>query len=266
MRLKFFIVCLLCVLSPLGFADYYKRGNYHCDSFKRMEQLYKRYPHNVDAQMGYARCLILQDKDSEGLSILHNIVSRNNHVKTAFTLAEYIRTGGAFEDKVDKKNINHTIDAYQRVLLFINSDPNYPRNGNTSYERERQIELASVYLVPYFYYRKFMSGASGTHNKYLLHSPSYTGDRDLNTYPEYSPYTIDSLRKMIQFANRCLALPMKSHFRPDYYKDYREACQTLKTELSLFFLWNKRSWFFLLQNLVLGIYQNVLNMMKSKTK
>ena len=228
MKLKIIIVFFLSFLSPLAFSDYYKRGNYHCDSFKRMKQLYKRYPHNVDAQMGYARCLILQEKDNEGLSLLHNIVSRHNHVKTIFTLAEYIGTGGTFEDKVDKKNINQAIDTYQRVLLFINGDLSYPNNGNVRYEQERQMELTSIYRVPLLYYNKFMYGADGSDNRYLLRSPSYKGDRDLNTYPQYSPYTIDSLKKTIQFANRCLALPKKRHFRSNYYKDYREACQILK--------------------------------------
>ncbi len=59
-------------------------------------------------------------------------------------------------------------------------------------------------------------------------SPSYEGDRDLETYPDYSPYTIDSLSNIIEFANRCIALPNKNHFNPSYYIGYQKACQILK--------------------------------------
>ena len=184
-----------------------------------MEQLYKRYPHNVDAQIGYAHCLLAKGEDNKALSLLHNIANQHNHVAATFMLANYIGSGGTFDDTVDKDSIDKTIEAYQRVLLYINSDPNYPRKGNTLYERERQMELTSIFRVPLWYYQKFMSGTDGSDNNYLLRSSSYTGNRDLNTYSEYSPYTMDSLRKTIQFANHCLVLPQKRHFKSDSYED-----------------------------------------------
>jgi len=232
MKLNFFIACSLFLISPLGFSDSYQKGYYYCSSFKEAREKYKADPDSVFSGMWYASCLLLQEgRVNEGLGILHYIVNKHNNVKAASMLAEYIKSGGAFTLKTDKKNIDEAIAAYQKVLLLINSDPGYPGHPGERdflYEMGRQIELTSIYTVPVLYHRKFVSGYGGSDNQYLLLSPSYTGDRNLDTYPEYSPYTIDSLRKTIQFADRCLALPKKDHFRSDYYKDYREACQILK--------------------------------------
>ena len=68
----------------------------------------------------------------------------------------------------------------------------------------------------------------------MLTMPSYTGDRDLNTYPQYNRHTMDSLDKMLEHANRCLSLPPKDHFIGYKYKAYKEACQIFKdTALAL---------------------------------
>lgn len=63
---------------------------------------------------------------------------------------------------------------------------------------------------------------------HLLRSPSYEGDRDLNTYSNYAPYTIDSLDQMIAFADQCTTLPMKRHFKPRVYKKTKANCQVFK--------------------------------------
>ena len=83
------------------------------------------------------------------------------------------------------------------------------------------MELRTNYRIPMLYFDKFMSGAAGTDNIHLLRSPSYEGERDLNTYPKYSPYTIDSLEQMIEFADQCLALPPKRHFQSEVYEDIK---------------------------------------------
>ena len=130
---------------------------------------------------------------------------------------------------IDRDNIEKAIQAYFWVLFLIDFGPNYPVDpDHILYEANAQAELSSTYLVPLLYFRKFDSGSYGNQNRHLLMSPSYEGDRDLKTYPEYNLYTIDSLDKTIEFANRCINLPDKPHFMTEYYRGYQKACQVLK--------------------------------------
>ena len=92
------------------------------------------------------------------------------------------------------------------------------------------MELRAYYRIPTLYRSKFIRGFKGTYNRYLLTSPSYTGKRDLKTYPQYSPYTQHSLDKVIESANRCLSLPPKRHFKPNRYSFTKKACEIFKKE------------------------------------
>ena len=195
-----------------------------------MEQNHRSDPEEINGRIGYALCLLTRGDDSQGMAILQNIVDHSTEperVKAAWMVANYISTGGTFEDTVDKDNINEAIKAYGRVIFFISLDPNYSYT-NDLYEEEAQIELTTHYRFPLLYFKKFTKGATGTYYMHLLSSPSYNGDRDLNTYPEYSPYTIDSLEKMIEFADQCLALPLKRHFQSSSYRNYKAGCRVLK--------------------------------------
>ena len=236
MRLSLPVMLMLLSLVFVSFADLAFansfRGNWLCSDadFKIVKQDYRSDSTSVYYRIGYAHCLIVKGKDSEGLAILHNIVDHSTHparVKAAFMVAEYISTGGIFEDTTDEDNINEAIKAYGRVIFFISLDPDYS-NTNDLFEAEAQIELTSHYRLPLLYSEKFKKGATGTDNIHLLSSPSYNGDRDLKTYPEYSPYTIDSLEKAIEFANQCLVLPLKRHFQSSSYRNYKAGCQVLK--------------------------------------
>lgn len=224
----FVIVCVSLSLSHWTFADRYTRGLYQCDSFSEAKKLYEDYPRNVNSRMGYAHCLLTKGEDEEGLRILNQVVDQHNEVKAAFILAAYIETGGTFENAIDKKNINEAISAYQRVLRLIALDPEYPFKGNMLYEAHSQMELSSFYNIPLLFDLKYSEGANGSENSYLLKSPSYKGRRDLNTYPEYRPYTIDSLRKTIEHSDRCLSLPKKRHFNREKYTKVTTACQVMK--------------------------------------
>ena len=236
MRLSLPVMLMLFSLVFFSFADLAFansfRGNWLCSDadFKIVKQDYKSDSTDVYYRLGYAHCLIVKGKDSEGMAILHNIVDHSTHparVKAAWKLANYISTGGTFEDTTDEDNINEAIKAYGRVIFFISLDPNYPQKISIS-EAEAQIELTTHYRLPSLYFSKFKKGATGTDNIHLLSSPSYNGDRELNTYPEYSPYTIDSLEKAIEFADQCLALPLKRHFQSSSYRNYKAGCQVLK--------------------------------------
>ena len=224
-------VCLLLCFSSAGFANSYSKGNWSCIDFKAAEQDYRTTPENIYSQLWYAHCLITRGGDDhQGLNILHNIVDNSTEparVKAAWMLANYIKTGGTFENTTDENNINEAIEAYKRIVFFIDLDPKYPE-GNSIYEEEAQIELKTHYRLPLLYFDKFKYGSTGSDHMHLLNSPSYNGDRDLNTYPEYSPYTINSLNRMIEFADICLALPHKRHFIPRVYEKTKAECQVLK--------------------------------------
>ena len=159
---------------------------------------------------------------------LRHIVKNQNNVKAASLIAYYIRTDGRLDGSTDENRLDEAIQAYFKVLSLIDFDPNYPYDDYIAYERESQTELNATSLVPQLYMAKFWDGAHGNYNQHLLKSPSYKGDRDLKTYPQYSPYTMDSLNKVIKFANECLALPGKPHFQRNAYIAHREACQILK--------------------------------------
>ena len=52
----------------------------------------------------------------------------------------------------------------------------------------------------------------------------------MQTFSKYSPYTQDSLDKVIASANRCLALPKKGHHRTRRYEFNKKACRISKEE------------------------------------
>ncbi len=226
-RVKFFIAIGLIFACRFSFADYYKRGGLICNDFKEVEQNYSADPDSPWDQNMYALCLIAKGEDDKGLSILYHVADFHQFVPSADLIAYYIASDGKFESGNATEKVNEAITAYFRVLTLINFDPDFPQRY-TILEIAEQMELTAYYRVPLLYNSKFIQGANGSENSYLLRSPSYTGDRDLNTYPEYSPYTIDSLQKTIRHASRCLALPKKSHFQADKYAKTVSACQVLK--------------------------------------
>ena len=226
MFLKWMAWIFIFSFSSLSFATEYSRGSLTCENFEEMEELYKADPESVSLATGYARCLIAKG-DDEGLTRLYLIDERHGHIMAAFLIAEYILTGGTFvyltNDRVDE-----AIEAYFRVLALIDSEPNYPVPDYILYEVNMQMELIATYAVPALYSDKFRLGAYGIENNYILQSPDYKGDRDLETYPEHNRYTVDSLNKMIKFAGYCVNLPEKGHFDLKRYTNYKKACQALK--------------------------------------
>ncbi len=225
---KFFIAIGLIFTCRLGFADYYKRGGWICNSFKEAEQDYSAHPESKYTQAGYALCLIAKGEDDKGLSILYHSADFNQNVYAAFLIASYIGSDGTFENALATEKVNEAITAYFKVLALINLGIDYPRNGYREYETESQMELTAYHRITTLFSNKFIQGARGAENSYLLRSPSYKGDRNLDTYPEYSPYTIDSLQKTIRHASRCLTLPKKPHFQADKYEKTLLACRVVR--------------------------------------
>lgn len=231
------VLALACPMLAVGtpaFANSYERGNWRCSDFSEAEQQYKANPKSIYGKMEYAHCLVTRGQgndDTQGLAILHSIVDNSTErerVKAAWMIANYLSSGGTFEDRIDESNIDEAIKAFKRVVFFIDLDPSYPFGGNEFYEEEAQMELKTHYFLPLLYFQKFKYGSAGSDHMYLLSSPSYDGDRNLETYPKHSPYAIDSLEKMIEFSNQCLALPNKRHFQIDWYNRVKAGCRVLR--------------------------------------
>ena len=226
---------VLCFDSP-SWGNVYTKGRHSCEDFARAEKLYKSEPQDIDYEMLWGVCLSLRGRGNdavEGLSRLRRIAKQHNHVLAALFVTEYVETGGRFQAPIDFDNINEAIFGYGQVLTYVNWDPKYPYGEPIDYrldENEHQMELRAYYRIPTLYRNKFISGFDGTYHRYLLTSPSYTGKRDLKTYPQYSLYTQDSLDKVIESANRCLYLPLKRHFKPNRYSFNKKTCKALKEE------------------------------------
>ena len=231
MKAKLLITFFLLAFSSLGLglADTYTKGVYTCESFQRAELLLKKDPSDIYYRWEYGLCLILKGEKEKGLYILNHIVDQDsNQVGIAFTLADYIRSGGEFTG-LDKEKIDEAISAYQRVLFLIDLSPSYPRNGNEYSENVQQMELRTNYMASLLYLKRFQFGFNGTLNKYLASSPSYDGDKSkLDFYPKYSPHTMDSLHKLKRQALMCASLPEKWYFKNETYKKITAACQVLK--------------------------------------
>ena len=215
-------------------ATEYVRNDLICNDFEDAEENYKRNPESVHAQVGYGLCLIARGDDFEGLKFWHDAAEFHNDVHAAFLLAKYIETKGTFNlKKPDWEKLDETIKAYFRVLLYINMTHGYPwEGGYVIYEDENQLEIKSRFRVPLYYYNKFFAGFEYSENAKLLTSPSYKGDRDLDvgnalTFDAYVPHTHNSLKLAIEYGDECAGLPMKRHFKPDYYSRYTTACRII---------------------------------------
>ena len=62
------------------------------------------------------------------------------------------------------------------------------------------------------YLAMFYRGVYGDYSVRLLNSPSYEGDRDLKTYPEYRDNTMGYINLAIEHAGDCKNLPFKKYF------------------------------------------------------
>ena len=229
------ILCFVLGLSSAGWGTTYAKGRYSCSKFEEVEKLYKKtnLGEDIDLEINYAACLILRGQGNdaaEGMRHLHRVLDMHGHVFAALFIAEYIESGGDFEIPIDMNKINEAVQAYYKVLAIINREPSYPYRlvDYTGYEFGNQIELRAHYHVPYLYINKFWAGFNGLYREHLYTSPSYKGKRDLPRFHKYSSYTRDSLKKTIESANRCLALPQKRHFKPKHYEYYQKQCGLLK--------------------------------------
>ena len=257
MRLSLLFILFLIILRPylsLAVEDY-TVGRRSCGNFQRAEHDYLNHNYPKEEAMyaiaWYGKCLVLKGivtndeaMESQGLIILdrHTGDYGFNDVDAMFFLAEYRKTGGAFNTKTDIGSIDRAIRAYERTLLFINIDSTYPDKYLAS-EPLLQMEIVSYEKIATLYNYRFKYGRIGSHNRYLNDSPSYTGDKNkLNFYlaqhrdpaildPNYSDLEviIDSLHQMISSSEACLNLRYKAlYHRKSVYDAYQKRCAIFK--------------------------------------
>lgn len=204
----------------------YKRGNLTCTDFKDAEEKYESDPTGGYAD-AYALCLLARgDDDLRAVSILEDEIRSRNNVASADLLALYIATGGTMQQyQLDKNNYNEAFHAYAQTLHLINHQLDYPK-GFVITEEAEQHELTAYRYMVYISYKKYVTAADSSHNIYLLQSPTYQGDRDLDIYPQYE--ILDSLQQTIEIAGICANLPLKHHFQPKRYRQTIEYCQVIK--------------------------------------
>ena len=213
--------------SP-AFANSYKRGDFSCSDFQDTEKRYQSKPTGGTA-VAYALCLLARNQgdDVRALTILDSEIAKG-HVSAARDKAVYVTTGGTMNQrKLDDRYYNEGLQAYEQVLFLINSKPDYPR-GFVITEKEEQHELEAYYYLVRISYMKFIAGLNGTENALFLQSASYKGDRNLKLYPQYRPYTVDSLEKTMEHASICSNLPKKPYHKPLLYKKTMIYCRVMK--------------------------------------
>ena len=225
----FFLLCMFYL--PLAFANSYERGNIVCSDFQDSEKTYRLQPTGGYA-VSYAHCLLTRGgEDPKALSILEEEASLRNQVPAAQLLALYTATGGSMEqNNLDPNNYDEAFQAFGRVLHLISLHPDYPKDFMVT-EEEYQHELEAYYYLVYIPNHKANKGIAGLHREHQLRSPTYQGDRDLNLYPRYSPYTLDSLRQTIENAEICANLPLKIYYRRLLYRQTVDYCGMMKREV-----------------------------------
>ena len=232
-RLFVLSVLILCALGLANFQAFaqvsYKRENFGCSNFVGMERLHKIRPESLAYTMGYAKCLLhKRDKGDNAIIALDYMRYLRDHhgfIPAAYGVALYAHTGGKFDRNLDFNEVHQSIEDYHKLLSLINSDNRYPNNGFRYYEVEDQMELRAYYNLPFLYRSKFWNGIAETHYARLLEYPSYTSDMYLFPYPEYSPYTLDSLDRVVHYGRECQSLPKKQHFNAIHYKAFTEGCR-----------------------------------------
>ena len=232
MRCAMFLrLCVVGLLLGSCFSSFaqYRRGSVVCRDFEDAEAWYKAEPKNAGFKTDYAHCLIAKGQVNDGLWHLNEIMdhySTPENIGATYLFAKYVKTKGTFKT-LDYNALDQAIYYYSQTLFNINLSGNYPRNGYEETEAGNQIELAATYNIPYLAMLRFGLGASGHYKEHLLQSASYTGDRNLETYPSYSDSTLGSLDKAIESGTQCANLPNKRHFASDSYKNAKYICRTI---------------------------------------
>ena len=219
-------------------------GTIGCGGWEWAKQNYKENPNDFGAQYTYAVCLFIKGKHKNNpaevdtaLYMLYTLADNYKHITSSNFLGKYLKTDGTMNNygfDAGINNLDRSINYYQQVLAEIALRNGFYANPQDEeyrvVELSKQMELQSHMMVPNFYLHKYFWGWVGSDNQKWLESPSYTGDRNLETYPEYAPYTEHSLIQMRETAESCLSVPLKEYFKPRAYHLVRELCKNYKEQ------------------------------------
>ena len=188
----------------------------------------------------YALCLLLkgevtknQDDVSKGMLILHGLADQHSNIVANFWIAEYHSTGGSFNTNIADRNLDLAAHYYSRTLAIIKTYNSYPPLIYSMWEKNHNIEMRTYYKLPLVYLAMFYKEVYGDYSVRLLNSPSYEGDRDLETYPEYRDNIMGYINLAIEHAGNCKNLPRKSHFRKSSAPYYIKVCAMYEEKAKL---------------------------------
>ena len=229
--------------SP-GFGTVYRSGAFGCGDFEDTEREYKEQLNDpdpsVNVTLGYALCLLLkgevtnnQDNVSKGMLILHGLADQHSNIVANFWIAEYHLSGGDLKISIADRNLDLAAHYYSRTLAIIKTYNNYPPLEYFTWEATNNIEMTAYYNLPIVYLAMFYKGVSGDYHVRLFNSPSYEGDRDLETYPEYRDNIMGYINLAIEHAGNCKNLPLKRHFHKDTAYYFIKVCAMYEEKAKL---------------------------------
>ena len=229
--------------SP-GFGTKYRSGSFGCGDFEAEEKAYMEQLNDPDPYVSvtlvYALCLLAkgevtnnQDDVSKGMLILHGLADQHSNIVANYWIAKYHSTGGSFGTKIADRNLDLAADYYSSTLAIIKTYNSYPPLIYSMWEKNTNIEMKSYYMLPLIYLAMFYKGVSGDYRVRLLNSPSYEGDRDLETYPEYRDNIMGYINLAIEHAGNCKNLPLKRHFKKPASPYYIKVCAMYEEKAKL---------------------------------
>ena len=233
---RFILILGLSLMCYSSFAGTnYKVGAEACFNFEEKEQAYQEQLYDPDPYVSvtlfYSLCLLLKGKREnnraeigQGIDLLHQLAYGGNSVVANFLLAEYHATAGTFKHIPDY-NLEKAVEYYNRTLAIIKTYSNYPPPKYMLWEKRRSMELGAYYQLPRVYLVMFYVGFIGNYNIKLHASPSYEGNREDKTYPEYNQNIVHNIDRMIEHAWNCKEIKIKSHFKKDIALAYKKVCK-----------------------------------------
>ena len=228
--------------SP-GFGESYRSGSFGCADFEAEEKAYMEQLNDPDPSVNvtlvYALCLLLkgevtknQDDVSKGMLILHGLADQHSNIVANYWIARYHLSGGDFKGIADR-NLDLAAHYYSRTLAIIKTYNSYPHLEYFLWEGNHNIEMTAYYDLPLVYLAMFYRGVSGDYRVRLLNSPSYEGDRDLETYPEYRDNIMGYINLAIEHAGNCKNLPLKRHFHKSVSSYFIKVCAMYEEKAKL---------------------------------
>ncbi len=215
---------LLAVLPGSAWAELYERGNRVCTDFSEAE--YRRDPDSISNRSMYASCLVIQGKDNEGLPELYTLADDHNYIPANYFIGKYLSSDGKFDSSLTRTNIDEALKYFFRTLALIDLYPNYPAGEDFHiYESVFQAELGSWIELPLLYLEKYKLGVF---TDYCKRAIPHGFKKRCPIYQDLEYTTIDSLKKIRQYAGECAGLPTKRHFKHDYYHAVIGVCSVLE--------------------------------------